>query len=602
MKLGLGSEPSYEMLASRFESLLGNTVDLFKSGFTSLEHLAFMLKLEGKPLSMKDHYMFNDMFAALPAKRTMYKAARQTAKTTTGVAANGLERIVRPNTKALIVTPFFRQVHRISTEVAAPMFGDGMFRDEISDMSTQQVLKRKYANGSMDHYGYAFQSVSGLRGLSGIDRIWIDEIQDMKSAFIPIIEQTSAARPYTAWKLYSGTPLSMGNPLQVLWEESSQAVETIKCEHCGRRNYACVEEHLLEMVGEKTCVCYHCKRPLDVMKKVFVPRYPDREDAFPGRHVSQVLHPRHALIPSQWRELRRNQETYTTAQFYNEVLGESYDSADRMIDHQALMDACTLGPNTLDEALKQRDSLELAGMGVDWTGGGDGESFTKVLFGGLKRGSSTLRILYMLALPKSMPIQAQVPEILRLVERFRPSIFAHDYSGHGWLFESLGLSLNLDRELIWPFEYGSSPNREVVYANEAKTGLRRSLHLDHTRSLFALFSMIKAGRVKFPDWMSQCNKDNNTRPVDDFMHMFAETRPGLRTGEYLYVKRDSGHSDDFCHAANFLATACWYSQGSYPSLPAATNGGARLQPTPEEVDGLEGEWANKPRSEGPYVV
>ncbi len=406
----------------------------------------------------------------------------------------------------------------------------------------------------------------------------------------------------TGWKWYTGTPLSMGNLLQQLWEESSQGVETVKCEHCGRRNYGCVEMHLLKMIGKETCVCYHCGKPLNVLQKVFIPRFPDREEYFIGRHVSQVMHPMHAMIPAQWKELRRNMEKYTTAQFYNEVLGESFDSADRMIDLPTLQKACCLGPNTLQEALKKRAELTIAGIGVDWTGGGDSKSFTKIVLGGIPKKSSNLYVLYMLQLPKSLPVQAQIPEIIKLVEKFKPDLLAHDYTGHGWLFETLGLSLSLDKSLIWPFEYGFSPNREVVYSNPAKSGLRSSLHLDHTRSLFALYTMIKAGRVLFPDWNQQRNPDSNERPVDDFLHMFAESRPGLRAGEVLYVKKDSGHSDDFVHATNFLASACWYMAGSYPSVPSSTLKGARLQLTEEEASQIDGEWMLESKEDNPVVV
>lgn len=582
--------PAYETLLSSLQAGLETVRQKLGGKVTHLDCLAFLLQHEGHPLSLNKFFMFQDLFAAMPPKRMVFMTGRQTAKSTSAVAANSIERIVRPNTKSLIVTPLFQQVHRLSTEVAAPMVAKGLFHDEILENTAQQVLKRKYANGSVDHYSYAFMTANRIRGISGIDRIWMDEVQDIRDEFIPIIEQTSAGRPLTAWKWYTGTPLSMSNTIQKLWEESSQGVETVKCGHCGHWNIACVEHDLLAMIGPETCVCSKCQKPLDVMKKVFIMRHPDREELFPGRHISQVLHPFHALIPSQWRELRRNQEKYTTAQFHNEVLGSSFDSADRMIDLDSLRNACTLGPNTLEEALRLRNTLDVAGVAVDWTGGGDGHSFTKMVFGGIPRNSSELRVLYMVCMPKSMPIQAQIPEVLRLAERFHPDLFAHDYSGHGWLFEALGLSLDLDQRLIWPFEYGMSPNREVIYSNPAKSGLRSSYHLDHTRSLFALYTMIKAGRVKFPDWMQQCSHDSHERPVDDFMHMYAETHPGLRSGEILYVRRDSGHSDDYVHATNFLASACWYAKGSYPAVNETSLTGARLVPTEEEAAEMDGGW------------
>jgi len=339
------------------------------------------------------------------------------------------------------------------------------------------------------------------------------------------------------------------------------------------------------------------------MKKVFVPRYPDREDDFPGIHVSQIMHPLHALEASAWKELRRNVygSNYTTAQVYNEIFGESYDSADRMISQPELQAACSLGPNTIQEALSRRGKMDITCVGIDWTGGGDGSSLTKLVFGGIPHNSSEVHVLYMEQLPKSMPIQEQLPEVMRLIERLDPDIVAHDYTGHGWLFEAFGLSRGLSRNSICPFEYGISAGHEVIYPHESGTGLRRSLHLDHTRSLFALFSMIKAGRVKFPDWNGQKDKDTGTLPVNDFMHMFAESRRGF-AGDLLCVKKDHGQSDDFVHATNFMASACWYRAGSYPSVPSRGPSGASTVASPEDVAEAEGDWQQYDEDDAPQVV
>lgn len=592
---------SAEILTAEFEKALQRMSERLRRVPTHLDDLAFMLQHEGRPLSLELFYNMRDLFMSVPPRRMLYKTARQIAKSTTASAANIVERIVRKETKSLIVTPLFAQAHRLSTEIAAPMVDRCLFRDGIVGGNEQQVLKRRYANSSVDHYCYAFLSAGRIRGFSGIDRIWLDEIQDVRAEFLPVIEQTAAGRQYTGWKWYTGTPLSMGNLIQILWESSSQAVEAVKCLACNRWNIGCVEEDLLKMIGRTTCVCAACGRPLDVMMKVYIPRYPEREEDFPGRHVSQVLHPFHALIPSKWKELRWFMEKYTTARFYNEILGESYDSADRMIDQPSLRRACVLGPNTFEEARRRKKELALSCVAVDWTGGGDGNSLTKIVFGGVPYRSSEVHIHYMVSLPPSMPVQDQIPEVLRLVNAYRPDLFAHDYTGHGWLFEALGVSLDLDKRIIRPFEYGMSAAREVIYANTSKTGLRSSLHLDHTRSLFALYSMLKAGRVKLPDWDAQRSADSEARPADDFMNMFAESRPGLRSGEVLYVRKDSGHSDDFVHATNFLASACWHEMGSYPAV-ADTHGEARLAMTDEEAAQTEGMWMNVPPDEDIYTV
>jgi len=188
-----------------------------------------------------------------------------------------------------------------------------------------------------------------------------------------------------------------------------------------------------------------------------------------------------------------------------------------------------------------------------------------------------------------MPPQAQMAKVLQYQSRYRPSILAHDYTAMGWVFEGLGLHSRVEPGIIWPFTYGFSPTRDVIYVNKATEGSRSSMHLDHTRSLFALFTMIKGGRVRFPDFELQKDANTGVRPVDDFLATFSERRPSARAGDILYVKRDPGSSDDYVHAVNFLASACWYQAGSYPSVPELFDN-ARLKHTEDELARMEGEW------------
>ena len=577
-------------LFSAFSRALTVLAEKVKGGLSNLAEFTFMLNLEGHPMSMEKFGMFEEMFDVLPIKRELWITGRQVAKTTTGAAAGIIERMSRAGSKGLIVAPLFAQASRISKDVTAPMLTRSLFRDEILTLpSKQQILQRVYGNGATETYSYALLDVLRIRGISGIDRLWVDEIQGIREDLLPVIEQTQAARPYTGWKRYSGTPLSTGNLIEILWQRSSQAEQVIRC-GCGRWNIGSVDHDLLNMIGPKGPICVKCGKALDVFSQVFVPRHPDRDEEFRGRHISQVLHWLHATIPTAWTELRKAQLDMPIYQFYNEVLGTSYDSADRMIDLPALRSACVLGENTFAEALKRRSELSLTAMGIDYGGGGDGHSKTKIVFGGLKSGSGSVHIHYMVELSQSMAPATQAAEILKLVERYNPAILAHDYTGMGWLFETLGFGTSLDPNIIYPFSYGYSPNREVIYAKIGEKGTRASLHLDHTRSLFATFTAIKAGRILLPDYELQRNPVNGSRPVDDFLAVFAERSPSVRGGDKLTIKKDSGHSDDYAHAVNFLASACWYAAGSYPSMPEITEGGVKLRMSPEEVGHLEGEW------------
>lgn len=604
----------------RFNKHLEALTDKVKRGqINNFSDFCFLLSIGGVPMQMDDFYFFRDMFSVMPCKREVWKTGRQTSKTHSSNGSNILERTFRPETKSLTVTPLFSQIKRISTDVVYPMMRDSIWSNcFFTPNSKQSILQRQYANRSVDYYSYAGLDAKRIRSISGIDRLNLDEVQDMLTDVLPIIEQTQVARPRTGWKRYTGTPLSMGNLLQKLWNESSQAEECVRCAHCSRWNIGAIDQHLEKMIGKETCVCAFCGRPLDVYAKVFVPRYPDREDFFLGRHISQVMHPLHACIPSQWKELLRslNSSEWTKARIYNELFGESFDSAERMIDLPTLQMASCLGPNTLAEALHRRNDLAITAMGIDWGGGGDNNSLTKIVLGGLLRGSSKVVCHFLYCLPQSLPPQAQVAEILGLIEKYQPMCIAHDYTGGGWLFETLGLERHVRPNQLYPFTYAYSPSSEVIHKRDDIIGARSSLVLDRTRSLLILYTQLKAGNLLLPDWESQLDRITGKRPADDFMHMFLEAKPRPVGSDLLYVKTDPGESDDIVHAVNLMASACWYTSGSYPSTNSLIQPESSLILTEEEVrdtdplmlhetpdwSDAESGWMREAKDDGPVFV
>ena len=608
IKIKPDSPETYTALVERFDSNLRDMLGRVRGGITNLSDFTFMFSLNNAPMSMDRFFMFLDLFEVMPFSRLLYKTARQVAKTTSASVADLLQRLTRQNTNSLTVTPLFGQAKRISTDIAGPLLRNSLFRDEIlHDKNASTILRRRILGGGTQHYSYALLDAMRIRSLNSIDHLWVDEVQDVRASVLPVIEQVQAGRPYTRWRWYTGTPLSMGNLIQILWERSSQAEQAIKCEHCAGNhqhhgwNVGSMDQQLWDMIGPKGPVCAYCGADLDVFAQVMVPRYPEREEIFAGRHISQVLHPLHACIPSQWRLLLENRRDYTEAQFANEVLGESFDSADRMIDLTSLKNACVLGENTMKYAMDHKNKLAITAMGVDWGGGGDTDSYTKIVLGGIRHGTSAVEVHYMCALPQSLPPQAQVAEVLRIYNRYGPSIFTHDYTAMGWVFEGLGLQARINSGVLWPFTYGFSPSRDVLYVTEATEGSRSSMHLDHTRSLFALYTMIKSGRVRFPDYDKQMDPNTGYRPVDDFLTMFSERKPTAHAGDILYIKKDPGASDDFVHATNFLATACWYRAGSYPSIPGMFKD-TRLQHTEQELQEMNGEWILPDENGGTYVA
>jgi len=70
-------------------------------------------------------------------------------------------------------------------------------------------------------FSFAFLNPDRVRGVSA-DRVGIDEIQDLDITFLPIIRECMSASDL-AIRQFTGTPKTLDNTLESLWQESSQA-------------------------------------------------------------------------------------------------------------------------------------------------------------------------------------------------------------------------------------------------------------------------------------------------------------------------------------------------------------------------------------------
>ena len=78
-----------------------------------------------------------------------------------------------------------------------------------------------------------------------------DEVQDLNWAFMPVIEQTMGGSKDWGMYRYAGTPKSLDNTIEKLWQQSSQDVWVVECPHmgCKKYNVGCADMDLLKMIG-----------------------------------------------------------------------------------------------------------------------------------------------------------------------------------------------------------------------------------------------------------------------------------------------------------------------------------------------------------------
>jgi hypothetical protein len=159
------------------------------------------------------------------------------------------------------------------------------------------------------YFSYAFLDAERTRGIPA-DKNVIDEVQDMNYDFLQIIHETLSGSPW-GLKQYAGTPKSLDNTMEKLWQDSSQAEWMIQVPHpgCGHWNVPALDWDLYDMIGpwhrdiSEKCpgvVCAKCRKPLNPRTGRWVHAYPERRWTFAGYHVPQIIMPMHYADHEKW--------------------------------------------------------------------------------------------------------------------------------------------------------------------------------------------------------------------------------------------------------------------------------------------------------------
>jgi hypothetical protein len=405
-----------------------------------------------------------------------------------------------------------------------------------------------------------------IRGIPA-DQINVDEVQDINWEFIPVMEETLSGSEDYGIRRYTGTPKSFENTIEQLWQRSSMAEWCVRCSRCNTWNIPTIEQHLIQMIGKKSICCYKCKREIknDVPNGQYVHKVASRRPNFPGYHISQVIHPYHYRKPSKWAELLYKMGVYGQAKFYNECLGESWDSALRLMTQTMLQQISQdKNPNVLEKAIKRCRGARLSALGIDWGGGGDeSKSHTKIAVACVFPGSDVIECVYAEDLGNSLLPPQELRLILDRITQFNPRFIAHDYGGAGNLRESMLLQAGVPPEKIIPYTYVFSSTKHVIRYNQPAKGSRSSYSMDTPRSIVTLCTMMKAGKVLLPEWES--SKDNTC----DFLNIIEERQDRPKGHDIVLVNKVPETVDDFVHALNYACSSIWYSQQSYPNIAEA---------------------------------
>lgn len=550
---------------------------------TQLDNLAVLLPalltIDRNPMSLKNHFPFEEAFSLRTPRKIVHRSSRQIGKTRQIAARMILECAFRPNHKVLVVTPLQEQSDTLSSTIFRPMLEDSPIRSILCPGdSFGSVRRRDFTNGAFISYSYAGQSVSRARSKTA-RCLMVDEAQDMEAAHLPVLTQClSAYNDRVVW--VSGTSKTKDTLLENEWLASSQGIWHTKCHACGFDNIAALEiegGHLLSMIGpyhdnisekEPATQCHRCLRKINPRYGRWVHRFPERQAEHIGFYAPQPIFPFHYAQPQNWKDLlkyQRGMGGYTTAKFYNEVLGEAYDLAYKLVSIDDLKRAAQLGPNTVEEAAKRCTRYPTVVLGIDWGGGGDdGVSRTKGAAVGIAPDGKTDVFFGFQFQPSTDRVQ-EAKDIIKMAKVCRASIIAHDVQGGiGTASEAALTHLGWPVERIAPMAYAGVTGGGMVEFRHPGQLRRRGYYVMHkAQTLQFLTTAIREGLIRFFEY--DRIDANDPGLLSDFLSL-VEDKVDTPTGNNYHIRRMSKTmSDDFTSAVNYATAALWELTNRWPA-------------------------------------
>lgn len=518
----------------------GLTKKLFKAPKSSW--VANLVYLDGKPFSFKGREYLIPIYDGRYPRRIL-KYSRQTEKST--ALANDMisNSIVKPYNKSVYIAPSHSQVRQFSSGKLTPWMKDSPVISKyfLNSRVPSQVFEKGFANGSLMWLRSAFLNADRVRGLSA-NELYLDEIQDILSSNIPVILEvlSHAENPAVT---FSGTPLTLDNPIETYWQQSSQCEWLVPCDSHTPKHWNFLDERCL---GKKGPICNKCGRPIDPTKGQWISFNNNWDIA--GFHVNQLQVP-WMQSPDKWKELLWKHNTYSKGQFYNEVLGLSYDSATKPISRQDLI-ACCSSQHPFRKYPDTTTKNMTVFAGVDWGEGSDGTERNSK--GRLKNASYTVLTLGAYISPKhfhyffakrysgdqALPRNC-VPDILKIIHAFGAKAVGVDW-GFGWGVNDT-LEEKLGRQRVMKFQHNGMQKERKKYDD-----IGNKLQLNRTEVMTDFFDAIKRFEIVYPAW-----EDFESYLVDiEHVHAeYSESARGLRYDHKPSEPDDALHSMLFCKEA-----------------------------------------------------
>lgn len=512
------------------------------------------LYLDGKPFSLLHYPFYRDIYDQ-EHDSMLLMTGRQVAKSTALANLIIKNTCLRDYWKSLFIAPSQEQTTRFSqTRYGQVLMHSPRLRPRwvTSDLASRVFLKQM-KNGSLVTLSYACDNADRVRGISA-DEVDYDEIQDIEyEAVVPVISEVLANSDFRR-ENFCGTPKTMENTIERIWQWSTQSEWCIRCDSCGKFTPGFRDDRVL---GKRGPICVSCGSYLNVRNGVWVDmrRYTDDYDGkrVKGFHISQLMLPRNvpSSMPSdassqelalkRWKKILEKYTTYPTSRFKNEVLGVSDSTGSRLLTMEELRSFCT------DYVISDfpQTGLHYDGIvaGIDWSGGGAmGQSYTVLWIWGIERSidmhNMRLHTLYAKIYSGNNPISGDiVTDIVRKCSQYRVDLILGDAGGgalaNDYMRSAFGAKA---RQVQYRSVSSSSSGRPPFYWNKLDRYMaERTTMIDH------YLVYVKNGGARFA---------NFAQMEESFKHVLSVYEEESQTGQKVW-RRTAGEPDDALHAQVF---------------------------------------------------
>ena len=308
------------------------------------------------------------------AKRLLLKCGRQVEKSTLLGNSAIAHSCMVSGFRTLYVSPSATQTKTFSVDrIKEPLETSDILRSYTTTALQQNVFEKQFVNRSKITLRYAFLNADRVRGIPAW-KLLIDELQDILSDNIPVIEQSTSHAPEN-WKsfIYAGTPKSLDNTLEYYWSGtargrpmSTMGEWMVPCDRCGSAAGAGRYWNILgeKNIEKKGLSCERCRKLINPMHSDSQWAAQANDGIFESYRIPQLMVPWRS-----WDEIMLDYGRYDRQRFYNEVLGISYDSGLRPLT-RAQVRACSNPEVHMDlESLKKYVTYGADNpifCGVDW--------------------------------------------------------------------------------------------------------------------------------------------------------------------------------------------------------------------------------------------